>query len=99
MAMPKTAVDKDHLPARPKNDVRLPGEVATMQPVSISKPMKDAPYDQLGSCVLLANRRHEAAALWRYSLFFQTTGRHCRSRHLALLAGKSSLTLLRLRRP
>ena len=58
MAMPKTPVDKDHLPRGSKHEIRLPWKCSIMQPISEAHPMNHRSHNHLRPRVLRPNPRH-----------------------------------------
>lgn len=63
VTMPKAAVDEDCFPARPKHYVRRAGQILGMEPISIAKPVQQAPHYHFRCGVLASNSLHDCAAL------------------------------------
>jgi hypothetical protein len=63
MAMPKAPVNKNDLPAPPKDNIRATNDVNRMEAVAIAKPPQDRSYREFRPCVLGPNQRHLVAAL------------------------------------
>ena len=61
--MPKATVNKDDLPARDENEIRLPGKRLVVKLVAEAKGMNQTADDQFGSRVLPVHRRHGRATL------------------------------------
>lgn len=60
--MPEAAVNKDNEPMPRQHDVRLSGQIASMQPKPKSHRMKRSANDQLGLCPLRPNAGHQRAS-------------------------------------
>jgi hypothetical protein len=63
MGVPEATMNKDNCAATGKNYVRGSRQIAAMQSVPISKPMKNPSDDQLRGCVLLPDGGHSLASL------------------------------------
>ena len=60
--MPKTAVNENRLLGPWKNDIRMAGEILTVQPVAVSHTVKQTPDLKLGLHALAPNPPHVLAA-------------------------------------
>src|SRR5256885_11304155 len=63
MAMPVAAVNKDDLPERRENKVRLTRKIGLMQPKRDLERTRNSPHEKFGPGVLRLNQRHPFAAL------------------------------------
>ena len=59
MLMPETPVNEDDLPHTGEDEIRLAGQVASMEPEAIAKPMHQGADAQLRLGVLRANPAHD----------------------------------------
>src|ERR1700728_3787963 len=66
--MPKTTVDEHHASSGGKHNIRSSGQVFSVQPEPISKPMKHRSYQEFRPRVPPANAGHYAASFlpWEY---------------------------------
>lgn len=60
--VPKTAVDENDFPARPKNEIGFAGNIAGVQAVSVTKAEGQPPHREFRPRVLRSDRGHVAAA-------------------------------------
>ena len=63
MQMPEASVYQNDFSKPRENQVRCAGQVAAMQPESITKPVRGTAHGQLRLCVGLANAPHVGATL------------------------------------
>jgi hypothetical protein len=65
MLMPKAPMDEDDPPSAHKHQIRGSGQISSMEPVSVTESMNEAPNGKLGLAVFAANPRHPLRALFR----------------------------------
>ena len=65
MLMPKAAMHKDDFAQAWKDEIRRARQVAAMQTVAITEPVRDLADDQFRLRVRLSNATHAGADFWR----------------------------------
>ena len=65
--MPKTAVNENCPASRNEDNVRLAGQILSMQPIPVAHSMEESPNGKLRTCVLALHRLHDAPTLFRCS--------------------------------
>jgi hypothetical protein len=62
MLMPKATMNKDSFAAATEENVRLPGQILCMKPVSVTQTVQQLPHNYFRLCILPSNAPHEAAS-------------------------------------
>lgn len=62
MLMPKAAMNKDHFASAGENNIRLAGQVLSVQAVTKAPSMEQSPNRHLNACITRLNCPHDLAA-------------------------------------